>query len=372
MVSHLLGKKSWNVYNADNIARVRRDEEAAAAAERAAEQRMQEVDAARRLAILRGETPPPLPDPNPEPEVPANSDPSSNRNKTSAPRHKKRKRAGEDDTDFEMRVARERAEEGERVRGELVAGHPRANQKQVEAEIIGRDGHINLVGAPPKATGTEKNPEYEREAAKKKRELEDQYTMRFSNAAGRDGFAAGDPWYAKSDARTPAVAAATRAELEAEVGMEAPTKNVWGNEDPRRKVREAQRLTSSDPLAMMKMGAKKVREVGVERKREAEEREKELRELRREERRQEKRSRRERRDDDDDRRQRPDRSEHSRRRHDDDGRGERRHRHRSERERSRDRHRDATKKSERDHTRSRDRERHDVALRDYRSKADTV
>ncbi|CCF31962.1 hypothetical protein CH063_00727, partial [Colletotrichum higginsianum] len=60
MPLHLLGKKSWNVYNADNIARVRRDEAAAKAKEEAEEQRMQEVDAERRLAILRGEAPPPL------------------------------------------------------------------------------------------------------------------------------------------------------------------------------------------------------------------------------------------------------------------------------------------------------------------------
>lgn len=311
---------------------------------------MQEADAARRLAILRGETPPPPPpEPEPEPFV----DPSGSNDKKLAPR--KRKRAGEDDTDFEMRVARENAQAGDRARGELVAGHMRTDKggRRQEAEIVGRDGHIDLVGAPPVAAGTaEKNPEYEREAAKKKREVEDRYTMRFSNAAGRDGFAAGDPWYARSDGRTNTAAAATREELDAEIGMEAPTKNVWGNEDPRRRVREAQRLTSSDPLAMMMMGVKKTREVEKERKREAEERERELRELRREERRREKRRRKERRDDDDGRvgdhgRHRPDRSEHSRRRHDDDGRGERRHNRRSDSEKSRDR--DASRKSARDY-----------------------
>lgn len=318
---------------------------------------MQEVDAARRLAILRGETPPPIPEP--EAEEPASIDPSDS-GKKFAPRQqqqKKRKRAGEDDTDFEMRVARERAEAGQRTREELAVGHPRGDQK--EADIVGRDGHINLVGPPPPpvAEGTEKNPEYEREAAKKKRDLEDQYTMRFSNAAGRDGFAAGEPWYAKPDARTTTATAATREDLDAEVGMEAPTKNVWGNEDPRRKVREAQRLTSSDPLAMMRMGARKVREVAEERKREAEEREKELRELKREERRREKHRRRERHNDENDRhRHKSERSEHSRRQHDDDGRGEHRRRHRNDRESSRDRH--ASRKGERHHDRDRERGRH--------------
>lgn len=361
LISHLLGKKSWNVYNADNVARVRRDEEAAAAAERAAEQRMQDADAARRLAILRGETPPPLPEP--EPEI----DPSDNKtfarqdrdsNSATGFMPRKRKRAGEDDTDFEMRLVRERGEVAKKVAGELAL-------KQPETAIVGRDGHIDLVGAgaPEPATGKEKNPEYEREAAKKKRELEDQYKMRFSNAAGRDGFAAGDPWYAKSDSRRATAATATNEGLEAEIGLEAPTKDVWGNDDPKRRARETQRLISSDPLAMMKMGAKKVREIEKERKKEIGEREKELEDLRREERRREKRHKKEKYEGEDESRgnrdhhkHRSHRSEHSRRRHVDDGRKERVHSHRH-RDDVRDtrRDRDQPKSLDRDKERDRDR-----------------
>lgn len=323
---------------------------------------MQDADAARRLAILRGETPPPLPEPEPDIDPSDAKFVAARREKDGsavdfAPR--KRKRAGEDDTDFEMRIARERAEAGERVRGELAAGV--ARKKGEQTEIVDRDGHIDLVGAPP-VTGKEKNPEYEREAAKKKRELEDQYTMRFSNAAGRGGFAAGDPWYAKPDSRTTTAAEATKEDIDSEIGMEAPTKNVWGNEDPRRKVREAQRLTSNDPLAMMKMGAKKVREVEKERKREADERERELQELRREDRRREKRRRREKHDGDVDRasdhhRHRSDRSEHSRRRRDDDGRREHRHRHRHKHDRERSRDTDTRREEGREHVRDMERER---------------
>ena len=62
MPLHLLGKKSWNVYNTDNVERVRRDEADARAREEAAEQLMQEQDAERRIALLRGEEPPAVPD----------------------------------------------------------------------------------------------------------------------------------------------------------------------------------------------------------------------------------------------------------------------------------------------------------------------
>lgn len=369
MPLHLLGKKSWNVYNADNIARVQRDEAAAAAAEEAAEQHMQEVDAARRLAILRGETPPPLPEA--EPEI----DPSDKRftrrdRDSSGFQSKKRKRAGEDDTDFEMRLARERAEAGAKATGEL-ATKPRGGAVQ---EIFDKAGHIDLVGGPPEPPPSAgKNPEYEREAAKKKRELEDQFQMRFSNAAGRDGFAAGAPWYAKADGRrtttdattTATTTVVTKEGVDAETGMEAPSKDVWGNDDPKRKVRAVQRLNTDDPLAMMKTGAKRAREVEKERKREVEERERELRELRREERRREKRHKTEKRHngrDEDDMRSRPHRSEHSARRHEGGGRDERRRSHRHDEpgqhnDRDRERQRDRGREEDRSRGRERDKSR---------------
>lgn len=294
---------------------------------------MQDVDAARRLAILRGETPPPLP--GPEPEIDPSDKKFARRDRDSATgfTSRKRKRAGEDDTDFEMRVARERAVMGDRITAELGAP-PVGISKSKEIEIVGKDGHIDLVGAPLPTEKHEKNPEYEREEAKKKRELEDQYTMRFSNAAGRNGFAAGNPWYAKSGSRSNK-SLPTKDELDAEIGIEAPTKDVWGNDDPRRKAREAERITSHDPLAMMRMGAKRVREVEKERRRENEERERELKDLRKEERRQEKRRRRERHEEDCERRRgredhRSDRTLHSdqkrRDREREDGRDRHRHR----------------------------------------------
>lgn len=370
-ISHLLGKKSWNVYNADNVARVRRDEEAAAAAERAAEQRMQEADAARRLAILRGETPPPLPEPEPEIDPSDTKFARRDRNSATGFTSRKRKRAGEDDTDFEMGLVREQEEVGKKVASELAP-------KQRDADIVGKDGHIDLVGAgagepapaTATATGKEKNPEYEREAAKKKRELEDQYTMRFSNAAGRDGFAAGAPWYAKSDNRRATAGTATKDVLDAEIGLEAPTKDVWGNDDPKRKARETQRLTSSDPLAMMRMGAKKVREIEKERKNEIEERERELRDLRREERRREKRLKKEKSEEDEDRgnrdhhKHRSHRSEHSRRRHDDDGREKHGHRHRH-RDDDRDRRRNKDQPTSLGQEKDRDRDRSSRSRRDF-------
>lgn len=307
---------------------------------------MQEVDAARRLAILRGETPPPIPEPEPEIDPSDKNFARRDRDSTTGFTKRKRKRAGEDDTDFEMRMVREKAEIGEKVAGELAMGATGGPKKR-EVDIIGKDGHIDLVGAPPPTTGNEKNPEHEREVAKKKREMEDQYTMRFSNAAGRDGFSAGSPWYAKSGGRSTSTIP-TKEELDAEVGMEAPTKDVWGNEDPKRKLREAQRLSSTDPLAMMKIGAKKVREIEKERRKENDERQRELKELRREERHREKRRRKERHEDDNGRSRdrdthRSHRSERSQYRHHSREREERRHRNRDERDIGTDRDRDRYK-----------------------------
>lgn len=262
MRSHLLGKKSWNVYNADNIARVRRDEAAAKAAEEAEEQRMQETDAERRLAILRGDEPPPLPPA--EEDRATDSSRGADRSLPAAPgrERKKRKRTGEDDTDFELRLAKERTLQGD-------ASRELSRSKTSDAPITGRDGHIDLFGAaaPRKF---EKNEQAESEKRAKQKELEDQYTMRFANAAGKDGN--DNPWYSKV-----AKDSSSLAEVE-EVG-----KNAFGRDDPGRKKRDADRVAASDPLAMMKSGAAKVREVKQERRKFQEERDRELKLLRREE-----------------------------------------------------------------------------------------
>ncbi|KAF4126371.1 Cir N [Geosmithia morbida] len=268
MPLHLLGKKSWNVYNADNIERVRRDEAAAKAAEEAEEQRMQEVDAERRLAILRGETPPPLPA---EPEKEDAEGSARYPRARSAPGgRRKRKRAGEDDTEYELRLARE-------SRLESASQHPddngdvRRRKPTSSAPITDRSGHIDLLGDDKARARVEKNEEAEAEAEKERQKLTDQYTMRLANAAGRDSLGK-NPWYSQSDETSAAA-------------QPQPMKDVWGNDDPKRRERDSRRIASSDPLAMMKKGATQVRELKRERRKFQAEREEELRQLRREQRR---------------------------------------------------------------------------------------
>ncbi|TGJ79901.1 hypothetical protein E0Z10_g8858 [Xylaria hypoxylon] len=284
---HLLGKKSWNVYNPANIERVKRDEAEARARAEAEEKRQQDLEAERRLAILRGEIPPAPPTP-PSPVL--STEPSSARRKREhdddptaqfrGGERRKRKRFGEDDTDFEMRVARERTD----TAATSMAARLSSSTKTSNAPLVDSKGHISLFPEEEKGretTGNEKNEDAEREAAKKRREFEDQYTMRFSNAAGRDGagVTSSGPWYASNgatDSREPAEA-------------QTPGKNVWGHDDPKRKARDAARVVSNDPLAMMKRGAAKMRDVERERRTLNEEKAKELKQLRKEEKRHEKR-----------------------------------------------------------------------------------
>ena len=273
--SHLLGKKSWNVYNQDNIQKVKRDEAAAKAVEEAEEQRMQEIDAERRMQVLRGETPTPIPDPEDKVEDARRE----SRPNGSGRDRKKRKKSGENDTDFEMRLAHEQTLC-------LNADKKLLLRNPIDAPLVDKSGHLDLFPreASPKGK-TEKNAEAEKELAKKKKEYEDQYTMRFSNAAGFKQ-ALENPWYSKANGTEPASKDST------------PGKNVWGDEDPRRKQREAARIVSSDPLAMMRQGAKQVRQVELERKLWREEKEREIRGLEEEERQKKARSRKRRYEDD--------------------------------------------------------------------------
>ncbi|KAF4624189.1 hypothetical protein G7Y89_g13984 [Cudoniella acicularis] len=324
-----LCKKSWNVYNQVNIEKVKRDEAIAKAKEEAEEQRMQELDAERRIQILRGEIPTPLP----EIEDKADEERRESRSYGGGRERKRRKKAGENDTDFEMRVASEQTASSNTERQIVL-------RKPIDVPLVDHTGHIDLF-PQERSQKVEKNAEAEKEAAKKKKEYEDQYTMRFSNAAGfKQGLE--NPWYSKTGP--------TKEEVD-----EMPGKDVWGNEDPRRKEREAARIVSNDPLAMMRQGAAQVRQVEKERKRWREEKERELAALEAEERRRKNHKRKHDDDDDDDLEDfsldKPGRSEESsRRRHDDRERRERkhRHRHRSSRAEEEGRHRHRHKDRERD------------------------
>lgn len=328
MPLHLLGKKSWNVYNADNVARVRHDEAEARAREQAEEQRMQQVDAERRLAIIRGQVPPPLEEP---PAADSTDHGRRHRERDPLAGGQKRKRAGEDDTDFEMRVARERAIVGENAA--RVPSGPVIRTFTTTASLVDRRGHITLFDEE-EIRLAERSEGVESEAAKKKREEAEQHQVRFTSAAGRDAeglLAKNGPWYATPDGVVAAL---------------VPSKNVFGKEDPGRKAREVERLSASDPLAMMKRGAKMVRDLNKERERENEERERALKELRKEERRREKRRRTEHHRE----------GRHDRASGDESDYGRRSRPERRERDRSRDRPRDKGRHSDRYHDRDRDHE----------------
>ncbi|MDI1487547.1 MAG: hypothetical protein OHK93_006817 [Ramalina farinacea] len=278
MPLHLLPKKSWNVYNADNIARVRRDEAAAAARVEAEEQRMQEEDAARRMAILRGESPVPL--------VAASSDATRGEGEDGGKERdgeggrggergyvrekKRRKLRGEDDTEMEMRYAandNQKSREGNELKV--------LKSKEGDVDILDKKGHINLFTEEEKAVlkaagkRSGKNAEVEKEKKRKEREMEDQYTMRFSNAAGFKEKIGEKPWY--FDGGGGRVGDGGGEEKAVVVG-----KDVWGNEDPRRRERERGRVEKDDPLAAIKKGVAGVRKVEKERDRWKREREAEV------------------------------------------------------------------------------------------------
>lgn len=304
---------------------------------------MQEEDAARRLAILRGEIPPPLEEPHPDETLPPPPPAPHGRDRDTPGR--KRKRHGEDDTDFEMRIARERTTAAR----ELTTHTTPTITTSSSAPLLDSKGHLTLFPEPDAHTARsrEGHPDAEREAARKERELKDQYQMRLVNAAGRDGagLTDGGPWYASSavSAVEAGVGEGGGAALGAPV---VPSKNVFGREDPGRGARAAARLDASDPLAVMRRGARMVRELERERRKEVGERERELRALEKEERRRERRRRRE----GDDRSRRRERHRSSDR-DGGSGSGERRSRHHDNEPRERDKHR-----SEERERRGRDRE----------------
>lgn len=285
MPLHLLGKKSWNVYNTDNVERVRRDEADARAREEAAEQLMQEQDAARRIALLRGEEPPAF-----EPIALDRADeahgPRRREDKDEARGRKRKRLKGEDETDREMRYAREDAEVGERAREALQGGEKA--RKGNEAPLQNENGHIQLVPVPREREERKtKMTREERSDLRKKEDEERQgQGMRFSDAAGYRK-ETGKPWYAASDNLGRGDGRSANEIMLAEL----QGRDVWGNEDPGRKEREQRRITSNDPFAMMQQAQKQLKRSEDDKEKWHKEREREMRDLEKEQERKRRRDR---------------------------------------------------------------------------------
>jgi hypothetical protein len=235
---------------------------------------MQELDAQRRAAILRGQTPPPLP----EEASTTHLDARESRDRDERGHGRKRRRlAGEDDTDMDMRLAKSITAPGDDDKHDAHIFKLRSTAS--DAPLQDHAGHIDLFPVDMnEVLKREKNAEAEREKRKKEKALEDQYTMRFSNAAGRGGTE--QPWYTaqqrppRDKGKLPDAAQDTAA-YEGFVN-----KDVWGNEDPRRKEREQARISSSDPFAFMQQAQAQLKKAKRDKKLWVEERNRELQELR--------------------------------------------------------------------------------------------
>jgi hypothetical protein len=292
---------------------------------------MQELDAERRAAILRGQTPPPLPEEEPSKDTGA----KRARNKDGRGHDKKRRKlAGEDDTDMDIRLAKSGTAPGDD--DEKNAKILKLRSTASDAPLTDHAGNIDLFPVDLKESIKRvKNADAEKEKRKKEKRLEDQYTMRFSNAAGRGGLE--QPWYTAQ--QKPSQDATKDQDLTVYEGF--VNKDVWGNEDPRRKEREQARISTNDPFAFMQKAQVQLEKSKQDKKQWAEERDRELRELRDAQEREERRSR-----------------DHKRKRSDRDGVDSHTSRHKRSRSRSRDRreHR-SSHRSERRRSRSRSRER---------------
>ena len=217
---------------------MRRDEAQAKAREEEQERLMQEEDAERRIQVLRGEKPSTPPPPPRSPSPVARPERKSHPDELGRSR-KRRRIAGENDTDRDIRFAREDAEFALAKRQEL------SSSRTSDAPLEDSAGHINLFPSKESKRPVEKNAEAEKESADKQKSYEDQYTMRFSNAAGFRQSVGQKPWYSSSGTNAMAPDPISG-------------KNVWGNEDPMRKEREKSRMDANDPLAAMRRDRKSV------------------------------------------------------------------------------------------------------------------
>lgn len=233
MPLHLLGKKSWNVYNPANIERVRRDEAEAQKQQEDAERKARQDEADDRLAILRKD----------KQGRPRQRDAIEGSIDTR--RSKKRKLTGEDDTDRDIRLAHQNQAQHN------ASDHSDLQRRQADQPISLTDNKGNFSLIPQPQTEVHSRP---------KSRVDDNPTHFYLSSAnpGQTSTGIHQPWY-----KTPR-------------GQDQPQ---WGSASPRRQEREAARLSSNDPLALMKRGVKKLRESERERHQWRDQRERDLREV---------------------------------------------------------------------------------------------
>ena len=108
---------------------------------------MQEADAERRIQILRGENPDPLPPPPTEKEKGEATAPSKRNRHDDGPGHERKRRriAGEDDTDRDIRYAKEDTAVAASAKTTLQL----KSQKTSSAPLTDGKGHINLFPVAP-------------------------------------------------------------------------------------------------------------------------------------------------------------------------------------------------------------------------------
>ncbi|KAI9652839.1 MAG: hypothetical protein M1831_006364 [Alyxoria varia] len=289
MPLNILPKKSWNPYSPAAIARVRADEAAAEERQKTEDLRQIERDAQRRLALLRGESPPP-----PEEDEKAEGAGSTGFSRGASrvggregdEKRKWRKLAGEDDTDRDMRLALEAAapRDGHDSRHEKgKESKSSKGKKERDAPITDREGHIQLFTAPQHERGPSKTENsHEAKAEHHNRERDEEGAMRFSDAAGYRKHVKDSPWYTDEHR-------AQKAGREVGRGVDilsgsrtrsdvSENRKIEQSEERRQQRAEA-RMNAADPITAMISAQTQLKRVKNDKTSRRREREKELEDL---------------------------------------------------------------------------------------------